>query len=65
MKLSAAMVGCTLVLSLALWYAYYRTWGERPEAVDTAVMVGIALALVVGGAAVRARFRRGGDKARS
>ena len=64
MKLSAVMVAWTLVLSLALWYAYYRAWGERPEAGDTAVLVGIALVLVGGGSAARARFRRGGDKTR-
>lgn len=61
MKLSAAMVGSTLVLSLALWTVLYVSWGERPAPEETAVLVGIALLLVIGVAALRARWRRTGE----
>jgi hypothetical protein len=63
-KLSAAMVACTLVLSLAFWSLFWMSWGERPEPEETAVMVGIALLLVMGGAALWARWRRAGDRKR-
>jgi len=63
-KLSAAVVACSLVLALAFWYVLYIIGGERPAPEETAVLVGIALALVGGGAAVRARLRRAGEKKR-
>ena len=64
MKLSAAVVACTLVLALGFWYVVWTAWGEAPAPEETAVLVGIALALVLGGAAVRARLRRAADKKR-
>lgn len=64
MKLSAAMVACTLVLSLTFWSGFWMSWGERPAPEETAVIVGVALLLVMGGAALRARWRRAGDRKR-
>ena len=64
MKLSAAMIACSLVLSLAFWYVFWVSWGEAPAPQETAVLVGIALVLVIGAASLRARLRRSGGRKR-
>ena len=61
-KLSAATVAWSLILSLALWYAYWLAWGAAPSPGETALLAGIAIALVIGAASLRARLRRAGDK---
>jgi len=63
-KLSAATIACSLILSLAFWYAYWLSWGEAPAPQETALLVGIAIALVIGAASLRARLRRAGNKKR-
>ena len=63
-KLSATTIVYSLILSLAFWYVYWLSWGEAPSAQETGLLVGIAIALVIGAASLRARLRRAGDKKR-
>jgi hypothetical protein len=64
LKLSVTRAVWALVLSLAFWSLYWMSSGERPEPEETAVLVGIALLLVMGGAAIRARWWRAGERKR-
>jgi hypothetical protein len=61
-KLSAATVAWSLILSLALWYAYWLAWGEAPTPKETALLAGIAIALVIATVSLRARLRRAAGK---
>ncbi len=57
MKLSAAMIACSLTLALGFWYAYWASAGEAPTSEETTLLVGVAVALVVGTTMLWSWFR--------
>jgi hypothetical protein len=57
-KLSAAMIACSLMLALGFWYAYWASAGEAPTSEETTLLAGVAAALVVGTTMIWSRFRR-------
>jgi hypothetical protein len=61
-KLSAATLAWSLILSLVLWYAYWLAWGAAPTPKETALLAGIAIALVIGTVSLRVRLRRAASK---
>ena len=58
MKFSTATLVSTLVLGLALWYAYFWSAGEAPTGEETTLLVGIAALVSAAAVALHARLRR-------
>jgi hypothetical protein len=57
-KLSATLLACSLMLALTFWYIYWVSTGETPTPQDTALLVGVSVAIVALTAMLRNRFRR-------
>jgi hypothetical protein len=58
------MLASSLLLGVALWYLYWVSAGEAPTGQETTLLVGIAVALVIGTAMLRARLRRAKESKR-
>jgi hypothetical protein len=57
-KLSAAMIACSLMLALGFWYVYWASAGESPTSEETTLLAGVAVGFVVATTMLWSRLRR-------